>query len=124
MKTSFVRRYHFFREYGATVVGESAACAFALAKAEQEAEERGFVAKWEPSQYPYELGDAETEYPDEVWDCIVETADGALGAALCSIGDPSRAYCRVVEAQLALEVLSQVREREQADATAHTWQAL
>jgi hypothetical protein len=79
--------------------------AIALAKAEAEAARRGWRVKWEHSQEPYEMGDAETEMPSEVLDAVLYDENGNVIGSLSQIGDPSNQYSRVVEAELALEAL-------------------
>lgn len=122
MSASFARRYRFFREHGGGVIGEDALCAFNLARAELEAEKLEFVATWEPDCEEYLLGDGE-EQPNEVWGCIVVAPSGEQ-ASLWGIADPTRAYSRVIEAELALEVCEQIRYAQQNDAGAHSYQAL
>src|SRR5277367_5306292 len=78
----------------------------ALAHAEAEAKRRGWRVEWEHSQEEYQMGDAETEHPNEVLDAVLKDEDGHVLASLGSIGDPSRSYGRVIEAELALEALA------------------
>jgi hypothetical protein len=79
--------------------------AVALAHAEAEASRRGWRVSWEYSQEPYEMGDAESEMPSEVYDAVLRDENGEMLESLGMIGDPSREYRRVVEAELALEAL-------------------
>ena len=81
--------------------------AIALAKAEAEAANRGWRVRWEHSVEPYEMGDAEMEMPSEVLDAVLFDEHGHAIASLGQIGDPSRSYGRVVEAELALEALAE-----------------
>lgn len=78
-----------------------------LARAEAEAEKRGWRVKWDHSPEAYEMGDAETEMPSEVLDAVLYDEEGHVRGSLGQIGDPSRAYGRVVEAELALEALQE-----------------
>ena len=77
----------------------------ALARAEQYAEEQGWKVEWEYDQDEYQMGDAETEMPNEVLVAVLEDADGHVLKSLGGIGDPSDSYRRVVEAELALEAM-------------------
>lgn len=79
--------------------------AIRLAKAEAEAARRGWRVKWEHDQEEYQMGDAETEHPSEVLTAVLYDAEGNVLGSLSGIGDPSRDYSRVVEADLALEAL-------------------
>src|SRR5690348_2890824 len=76
-----------------------------LARAEAEAARRGWHVNWEYSEEPYEMGDAETEMPSEVFDAILYDENDRVIGSLGHIGDPSREYKRVVEAELAVEAL-------------------
>lgn len=105
------KSFKFFKEWAGYVVGELAAGALALARAERVAQELGFEFEWEEDPEPYEMGDAETEMPSEVLNCLALYADDErdyTSASLCGIGDPSPEYHRVVEAELALEILAQI----------------
>jgi hypothetical protein len=93
------------------------ACAAQLARAESwaRAMERDGVLRvtWQADPEPYELGDAEREYPDEVLGCVVESRCPCCGAwehvaSLWSIGDPDDDYRRVVEAELAQEAFTRL----------------
>lgn len=83
-----------------------------LARAESIAASRGWRAKWEHSQEPYEMGDAETDMPSEVLDCLLYDENGSVIGSLGQIGDPSRQYARVVEAELASEALGDETKQE------------
>lgn len=76
-----------------------------LAKAEHFAEESGWKVEWSPDQDPYEMGDAETELPNEVLIAVLKDSSGNVLESLSGIGDPNQTYARVVEAQLALEAM-------------------
>lgn len=77
-----------------------------LAKAERFAEESGWKVEWSPDQDPYEMGDAETEHPNEVLVAVLKDSSGNVLDSLSGIGDPSQTYARVVEAELADEAMS------------------
>jgi len=96
------KRAKFFEEASGS---KDAAYAMRLAKAEQFAEEQGWKVEWEYDQYEYQLGDAETERPDEVLSAILMDADDHVLESLGGIGDPSPSYRRLVEAELALEAM-------------------
>lgn len=121
MTADFKRRYTFFKKHAGSIVGEAALCAFRLARAEVEAEARGFVTDWQVDE-DYRLADGET-LPDEVWGCIV-TAPNGEEDSLWGVCDPTHDYCRVVAAELAAEVLGEIKRKEANDATAHNYQAL
>ncbi len=95
--------YRFFFENAGYCVGRRAAGALALARAEKAASERGWSFSWEWDELPYEMGDAETEPPEEVLVCVLKDEHGRTLECLGGIGDPSKEYVRVVEAELALE---------------------
>ena len=77
----------------------------ALARAEQYAEEQGWKVEWDYDQNEYQMGDAETEMPNEVLVAVLRDADGHVLESLGGIGDPSDSCRRVVEAELALEAM-------------------
>lgn len=122
MTADFKRRYTFFKKHAGSIVGEAALCAFRLARAEVEAEARGFETEWVWDEEEYQLGDDETP-PDEVLGCIV-TAPNGEEDSLWGVCDPTHDYCRVVAAELAAEVLGEIKRKEANDATAHNYQAL
>lgn len=75
-----------------------------LAKAEAYAEQKGWKVSWEGDD------DAYSQYKDEPevkeWlSAILRDEKGNVLGSLGSIGDPSREYGRVVEAELALEAM-------------------
>jgi hypothetical protein len=55
----------------------------------------------------YQLGDNETEMPQEVLVCFLKDDRGMVRACLGGIGDPSDAYAREVENDLAHEALAE-----------------
>ncbi len=95
--------YRFFRENAGYIVGESAVCAMRLARAERAAQDRGWSFDWQWDDEPYELGDGEPEPPNEVLGCVLRDEHGRALGSLWGIGDPSPAYVRVVQAELASE---------------------
>src|SRR5262245_2759984 len=82
-------------------------CARELAGAEAWAERMGITFEWIPDNQEWDL-DAE-EQPREVLGCVVRYSTGTIGPSLWGIGDPSRNYGRVIEAELALEALEEIR---------------
>lgn len=108
--------YDFFKSQGGGAVGHAAETATHLARAEEEAEERGWEVDWRPSE------DADISWMDErqlqdlengrieIWDAVMLDEDGEVISSLGEItldgtavgGDP---YTRVVAAELALEGL-------------------
>ena len=76
-----------------------------LAKAEQIASSHDWIVTWEYDQVKYQLGDDE-EQPNEVLAAVLKDNQGNVLASLGGIGDPSREYQRVVEAELAAEALA------------------
>ncbi len=76
----------------------------ALAAAEKEAQERGWEVRWSHDDLPWDPGD--TDYtPEEVLAAVLYDEHGNVIGSLSGIADPSKAYARVVEAELALEAL-------------------
>jgi hypothetical protein len=104
----------FFRKWAGYAVahGESKARAKTrgaqeLARAEAEAEARGWKVEWEHDPEEWQ---GESERPFEVLTAVLRDADGNVMASLGGIGmsgksSDDRAYGRVVEAELALEAL-------------------
>lgn len=106
--------YRFFRQHAGYVVGENAKGAFALAKAEQWAEDNEMDYTWEYDTWA-DLGDHEywcaqeragQEHDHEVEICRAEYNDEVV-ASLSGIIDADRNYRRVVEAELALEAMQE-----------------
>lgn len=107
-------RYRFFKANAVYVVGRSAACAMALARAEQKAHELGLTVEWLPEDHPWD-GDCEAP-PIHVWGRVI--VDGACIAALGGVGltswtDP---YVRVVEAELFQEALAVLDHEDELEA--------
>jgi hypothetical protein len=106
------RAYEFFKEHAGYVVGERAAGALVLAKAEAEAKSRVWLVEWEPDE------DADWSWMDqpgfedelarshEVYAAVLRDEDGDILASLGGIFDPSREYRRVVNAELVAEALT------------------
>lgn len=109
--------FRFFHEHAGYVVGESAVCAIALARAEQFAREHDLTYAWEPESEPWDGC-----VPLAPTDCLdwVACRDGN-GEVLASVGmvattgysDP---YRRVLEAELALEAMGVLDERDDSEA--------
>jgi hypothetical protein len=76
-----------------------------LARAERIASEQDWKVEWSHDQDEYQLGDDE-EQPNEVLAAVLKDGQGNVLASLSGIGDPSREYQRVVEAELAAEALT------------------
>ena len=110
--------FNFFRDNAGYCVGHKAEGALALAKAEQEAKERGLRFLWEADN------DADMSFVD-TWSekdreafwkedhfaewCRVEDASGEMLATLGGIIDADSNYRRVIEAELALEALGAIQ---------------
>lgn len=75
-------------------------CARTLADAERWAQDTGLTFTWDADDTPW---DGDGPAPQEVLGCIARYADGRFAASLWGIADPSRAYARVIEAELACE---------------------
>jgi hypothetical protein len=89
----------FFRKHGSAQNAED------LARAEQIASENDWTFTWDYDPEPYGLGDDE-QPPGEVLAVVLRDNQNNVLASLGGIGDPSREYRRVVEADLAAEALS------------------
>lgn len=79
--------------------------ATSMAAAEAYAEAHGWHVDWEEDLDEYQMGDLETEHPKEVLTAVLRDANNKVLASLGAIGDPSRTYARIVEAELALEAM-------------------
>ncbi len=91
--------YKFFR-----LQGYSVDASFAYARAEREAEERGYAFLWMDDEGA-DWYDESGYVPDEILGCVCKDEDGEVRASLWCIADPSLEYARVVEAELAMEVV-------------------
>lgn len=87
--------------------GFNAAQAKELANAEQKSYERGWKVNWEDDPEGMDsIGDIDPHTIKEILFAALVDEDGNVLASLGSIVDPTRKYRRVVEAELALEALS------------------
>jgi hypothetical protein len=67
------------------------------------------VVEWKDDEYP-DLSWAEPEDREKIKEVLVATLKDAEGSVLASVGgiiDPDKNYGRVVEAELALQALSE-----------------
>ena len=100
--------YQFFREHAGYRIGHNAEDAASLARAESDAQRRGWHYDWQWDAEEWDPGD--TDYtPTEVLGAVLTDANGAELASLWGIADPTPEYRRVVEAELAAEALSATR---------------
>lgn len=105
--------YDFFRRHAGGIVGQSAKTALALAKAEHEAQERGWFVGWVADDEPWDCDCGNPDCnPDEVLGCVLYDSQGEVLESLWGIGDPGNAYARLVAAELALEALERVKRWE------------
>lgn len=100
-----------------------------LARAERYAKDAGWHAEWthDPTWNGETLCShvgAEKCTPREVLDCVLYDARGVTIASLGAIGDPSRDYARVVEAELASEALAHIESLADNDRAAGRYMAL
>ena len=86
--------------------------AYQLADAERHARTMEWSYRWEPDLEPidYITGSDgnDDEQPDELLGCVLVNSRGEVLGSLWGIGDPSAAYRRVVEAELALEARHEI----------------
>jgi hypothetical protein len=128
-------RFRFFHEHAGYVVGQRAIGAWELAKAEEYAEEAGWVYCWDYDQDadrgPVDWGWSEADV--KRWEstehrCYVayllphSTACVRPLASLGGIWDPSREYERVVNAELALEALAREEAKRKREGTSTLWE--
>ncbi len=109
-------RYRFFRENAGYAVGQCALGAMELTRAEElaEAQPERIKFQWEPDEGadngPEEWGWSKCEVrkfwrtEHEVWGCVLRV-DGEHRASLWGIWDPSKGYCREIQAELMLETI-------------------
>jgi hypothetical protein len=102
----FMKHAGYARKPGESVAQAMRHTATRLAKAEQYAIDHGWSVEWQNDPESYQMGDAEDTPPNEVLWAALRDEDGNVLASLGGIGDPSREYGRVVEAELALEAMS------------------
>ena len=101
MNARLLRSYKFFRSQEMP-----AHAAVALARGEQFALDNDYTFCWEDDPEG-----ARNWYchcgcrPSKVLACVMYGADGEVLASLGSIGDPDQNYCRMIEAELSLEVM-------------------
>lgn len=102
------RRFTFFKRHAGYVVGESAKGALALSRAEDWANAEGVTFDWEPETNVDDswMSATERKQPHEVYVAIARHPDGR-SAALGNIFDPDSAYQRVVNAELAMELMNE-----------------
>ena len=101
------QRIAFFREHASYAVGQRYRNAVALAKAEAEAEARNWSVSWEDDDDSDERG-AEVCYlfaQGHGPDAYGEFETGELLASVGGIVEPTSAYMRVIEAELAIDAL-------------------
>jgi hypothetical protein len=101
-------------------------CATTLARAEIEAERRGWFTEWSDDMDErgcYETCDREGEHTHEVLCAVLYDGDdsrqngrGRVLASLGGIYDPDKLYARVVAAELAAEALAEHEARTNAPA--------
>lgn len=107
-KSPVRRRMKFFQEHAGGIVGESAKSALALSRAEDWASAEGVTFTWDPET---DIDDSwmtpeDRRRPHEVYVAIARHPDGRV-ASLGNIFDPDTAYQRVVNAELAMELMNQ-----------------
>lgn len=102
------RRFGFFKAHAGGVVGETAKSALALSRAEDWASAEGVTFAWEPETDVDDswMTPAERAQPHEVYVAIARHPDGRI-ASLGNIFDPDSNYQRVVNAELALELMNE-----------------
>ena len=103
--TKLERAFHFFFENAGYIVGQRAACALSLARAEQYAEDNDWKAVWEwddDADLSW-MSDDERQQEHEVLGCVLKDAAGNVLASLWGIVDADSNYRRVIEAELAAE---------------------
>lgn len=117
--------FRFFHQHAGGAVDQKARNAWALAKAEHIAQQRGWECRWEWD------GESASELKDLCWDCgrgncsrdhecmgcVLRDENGNVLESLWGILDADGAYRRTVEAELASEALW--REQESWGGTAH-----
>jgi hypothetical protein len=99
---AFEKAIAFFKENAGGQVGHAAEGALKLARAEKYAEDHGWTVEWEEEPNPDMSG---MEDAKEVLSACLKDQSGKVLECLGGIGDPSRSYRRVVEAELALEAM-------------------
>jgi hypothetical protein len=108
------QRYRFFKDHAGYVTPPGAAAnANALASAEEWRElmegEGLLTVEWVPDEVGSQFNEGNP--PDGYWGCVL-SLDGKPAASLWGIDvRPPHPYCRVVEAELASELMDAERER-------------
>lgn len=105
----FKKHAGYAQKPGETAAQAKTRCARALARAEAEASARGWRVVWEGDPESWDPGDTDYE-PKEVLGAVLRDENGHVLASLWGIADPSRAYARVVEAELADQALDEERK--------------
>lgn len=102
--TTLYERYRFFRAHAGGIVGESAVCALALARAEERADAIGLEPRFVDSDLSW---DGDCPAPAILVDGWIEDPSGRVVASLCSIGVESWSdpYVRVVTAEMFADAL-------------------
>jgi hypothetical protein len=111
--TDLDRAYRFFRKHAGGIVGRSAQTAMLLARAEHEAQERGWEVCLQPEDESYRdvYGDDPPEGAEFVCVALLDE-DGEWLGSLGFVDANDDDYIRVTGAELALEALSQERKAE------------
>jgi hypothetical protein len=105
--------FRFFQKHAGYVRGQRAAGALALARAEREADRRGWTTEWDHDPEPdlSFMTPRERKQEHEVLCAVLKDRDGKPLTSLCGIVDADRTYGRIVEAELALEALGSKGKR-------------
>jgi len=116
MEPTLAERFRFFHEHAGYVVGRRAVCAIALARAELQAEARGWRVTWEDEIEPWD-GEPADDPPVYIFCAVLRDEFERPRASLGMVGVNSRRdpYLRVVAAELADEALIEECERERLD---------
>jgi len=123
---NLLRSYRFHHEYGGYIVGQSAICALRAARAElllDEARAAGVASiDWNIDDEPYEHGcfsDEEiaakfdsNEWTGPFWASLYihDNVEASLAGIVVGPKGTDDPYCRVIEAELALEVEDDLRQ--------------
>jgi len=96
--------------------------ALKLAKAEQEASARGWRVQWDQDPEGWDtLGDIDPNDVREILSAVLYDENNAVIGSLSGIVDPDRVYGRVVEAELALDALTELGETSRMPEVRHRW---
>lgn len=127
MTTQLRNRYDFFRAHAGYIVGENAAGALDLARAEEvldRAQCEGVASvEWHDDDLPWDEGteisadEAAAKFASNEWTgpfiCIIRIGEDVVASLSGIVVGPANLndpYCRVVAAELALELQSDLRE--------------